>query len=100
MPTAAEVVRDYLDKQTTKKQTNVERDAIGNATAEVIAELPDTFTGRDVRACVALVLDGDETTKDVSTPRRSRLVNKELAKMTQNGLLSIDDQDVYTKQPF
>lgn len=101
MPTAAEVVRDYLDRKQSTAAVEQRREVISTITSDVVSELPDTFSIKDVRACVYAVADDDPEGKELTPAKRGRIVSKTLNDMVARGVLTIDEAgSQYTKQAF
>ena len=93
--TAAEVVNAYLTEQRTKNAGERATEAIAKASREIIGELPDGFTAKDARKCVALFLDGHPDLEGVTTNKRGRVTTKTLNDMVNAGTLSLDENGEY-----
>lgn len=88
--TAREVVAEYLrnkDAFTAKDELTKRIEA---NTREIVDELPDGFTMKDVRTCVAVLNDADPELTDMSNGRRSRRITKAVDEMVADGLLNLD----------
>jgi len=94
-PTAREVVAEYLAKKQAAEKPDAQRSLVQELAEEVIDELPDGFTAKDARACVALLTDDRPELADMSKQKRGRTVTKLLDGMVADGALKLDEHDQY-----
>ena len=88
-PTAHDVVADYLKHKAETDKPAAAREAVAKRTREIVDELPDGFTRKDVGVCVNALLGDDEAT-DLSASQRSRHITKTLAEMVADGVVKLD----------
>lgn len=93
MADAGAVVRDYLQGKAGQNEADKARAVVRSAAGEIVAELPDGFTARDVRACVATLLEGNTDTAELSTNARGRAVTNALNNLVSDGQLSFVEGD-------
>lgn len=91
MPTAMEVVKEYLEGRTTTDKNAKFRAVTHAATAEIVAELPDGFTAKDARACVKRYLEGNPDVADASSNLIARGVTQTLSVLVNEGELHLSD---------
>lgn len=99
MTTAHDVVADYLAKKAESTKPAAEREAAQNAAAELIDEMPDGFTDKDIRACMAIFAEHDERLTGMTASRRNRAVTKTLNGMVSDGVVKLDG-DRYSHVAF
>ena len=93
---AKDVVADYLKSKSETDKPIRERDAVADATREIVAELPDGFTMKDVRVCVNAYAVNVPDAAEMTNARRSRQVTKTLGELVADGHLALNGDDTYT----
>lgn len=93
MPTAAEVVKAYQERKRESNKDQLGRDLIAAATLDVLAAFSGTFTAKDVRACVAEMLEDDQEVGSWSTNKRGRIVTKTIDEQVAKGDLPAPDAE-------
>ena len=89
-PTAREVVAAYLQSKAESTKPQEQRDRVVSATREIVDELPDGFTTRDLRTCVGDYLKDAAGMDGMTASRVSRTVTKTHNDMVADGRLAID----------
>jgi len=92
---AKDVVAEYLKSKAEADKPAEQRAAVTDATREIVTELPDGFTEKDVRVCVAAYASSLHVLDDFTPSRRNRAVTKTLNELVADGHLSLDG-DAYT----
>jgi hypothetical protein len=98
--TARDVVADYLRAKQEQERPLEQKEIVAERAGEVIAELPDGFTVKDVRVCVGLLCDGDPDLEGLSNGRRARAVTAKLNAMVADGELKLDGDQYAHTTPF
>lgn len=87
-PTAREVVAAYLQEKAESTRPTELREHVAAVTREIVDELPDGFTYKDVRACVGKLVDGQPELEGLTPQRIGRVVTKTLDDMVAGGRLA------------
>src|SRR5262245_12421608 len=95
MATASEVVRAYLEGKTAKDSNAKYRAIIHAATAEIVAEMPNGFTAKDARACVATYLAENPDLNGASKNMVGRAATGALNALVNEGALRVNESGVY-----
>lgn len=97
--TAREAVAEYLKSKRDADKPKWERELVAKRTREVVDELPDGFTAKDVRVCVAAVTEDDPELDGMADGRRSRQVGKTLNDMVADNELKLEGE-IYSHAPL
>lgn len=93
--TAREVVAEYLKSKAESNKPAEQRERIAVATVEIVGELPDGFTYKDVRACVGEYIKGVPGYDGMTASKIGRTVTKQLNDLVADGTLAIGTNDRY-----
>lgn len=88
-PTAREVVAAYLQSKAESTKPAEQRERVAASTREIVGELPDGFTYKDVRVCVGEYLADDPANETLSASRIGRAVTKTLNDLVADGVLAL-----------
>lgn len=97
--TAREVVAEYIKSKRETDKPKHQREVVERRTREVVDELPDGFSAKDVRVCVAAVTEGDPELDGMSASRRARQVGKTLNDMVADDALKLEGE-LYSHRPL
>lgn len=98
MPTAHDVVADYLKSKADRTKPDANRELVARRTREIVDELPDGFTRKDVGVCV-LALLGDTEAAELTPPQKSRQMSQTLAELVADDLLKLEGS-IYSHRPI
>jgi hypothetical protein len=88
--TAREIVAQYLATKAESTKPDRERELAAEAATAIVDELPDGFTLKDVRACVATFAEHDADLGSMTASRRNRAITKTLDGLVADGALKLD----------
>jgi hypothetical protein len=97
--TAREVVATYLRDKAEHDKPAEQRNLISKRTREIIDELPDGFTKRDVSFCVKTLTSNEPLLDDMADNKRSRWVTKTLNDMVADDALRLEGT-IYYHRPI
>lgn len=100
VPTARDVVADYLRAKQEAEKPLEQKEVVAEYAGEVINEMPDGFTIKDVRVCVGILCDSDPALEDLSNGRRARAVTSKLNAMVADGVLKLDGDEYTHAAPY
>lgn len=98
-PTAREVVADYLRAKGETDRPSHQRKVAATYTRQVVEELPDGFTVRDVRVCVGVLAESDPDLDGFSAQRRARIITQVLNEGVADGWLTLDGDEYAHVEP-
>lgn len=88
--TAHEVVASYLHDKADRDRPKTQRELVAKRTHEIVDELPDGFTVKDVRECVKVLTRDEPVLDDMADPKRNRMVTKTLGELVADDVLKLD----------
>jgi hypothetical protein len=93
--TAHDVVAEYLRDKAEHDRPREQRDLIARRTLEIVDELPDGFTKRDVQTCVRVLTANEPVLDDMTAGKRARTITKTLNDLVADDTLRLEG-DTYT----
>lgn len=92
MTTAHDVVADYLKERNAQTKPQRQRAIVADATREIVDELPDGFTIKDVRTCVAALVDENNELDGFTPSRRNRQITKTVNDLVAANALKLEGE--------
>lgn len=97
--TPREVVATYLRDKAEADKPKAQRDLVAKRTNEIVDELPDGFTKRDVTTCVNMLVANEPVLDDMTKGKKARVITKTLNDLVADDALKVEG-DYYYHAPI